>query len=157
MSNPKTMIQGTDLTLPLINRFTLATAMRALGQADVPMDGLCIVPERQVLHIAVSQESTRHARRALESAGLQVTEERTVVLMEMPQDPEGWFDRFRRLANAELKIDLLYVATNNRLVIGIEKGPAILIDLLAETLEGRLIAVRDFRIRTAECSHERNL
>ncbi len=156
MSNPKTMVQGTDLSLPLANRFTLATAVRTLGQAGILIDGLCTIPEPQILHIAVSQELARRARCEIESAGLTVSEERTVVLMEMPQDPEEWFDRFCRLANAGFIIDLLYVATNNRLVIGIEKGSIITVDLLAETLEGRLIAIRDFRIRTAELSHEQN-
>ncbi len=151
MINPETMIQGTDLTLPLVNPFTLAIAVRTLGQADVPLEGLCIVPERQVLHVVVSQASTRLARRELEAAGLQVSEERSVVIMEMPRDPQGWFDRFRRMANFELKIDLLYVATNNRLVVGIEKGSVVAIDLLAEELEREPTTVFAFRVRAAEC------
>ncbi len=108
---------------------------------------MCLVPERQTLHVAVGQESTRQARLELEAAGLQVAEERTVILMEMPPDAEGWFDRFRHLANAGIQVDLLYVATNNRLVIGIEKGSGLVIDVMAETLEDKLYALPDVRIK----------
>ncbi len=142
MRRAKTMIQGTDLTLSLVSPFTLATAVRALSHADIPMDGLCIVPERAVLHVVVSQEVARKAREELTSADLQVSQERTVILMEMPENPEEWFERFRRLANADLKIDLLYVATNNRLVVGIEKGAMIAIDLMVDALEGKLVGTK---------------
>lgn len=142
MRRAKTMMQGTDLTLSLASPFALATAVRALSRAEIPMDGLCIVPERKVLHVVFSQELARKARQELTAAGLQVSEERTVLLMEMPEDPQEWFDRFRRLANAELKIDLLCIATDNRLIVGIEKGSTVAFDAMADVLEGKTLGMK---------------
>ncbi len=132
MNEIGTMSPGIDLTVELGHPFALALAVRALTQAEVPIVGCCVLPERHTLHVAVSREDALIARRKLEAEDLKVTGERNVVLMDLPRDAQGWFDRFRRMANDSLRVDLLYMGTSNRLVIGIEKGSAVFVELLAE-------------------------
>ena len=60
------------------------------------------------------------ARRALEGAGFEVSAERAVLVVDVPDRP-GEIGRIaRQLANAGVNIDLIYEATYSRMAIGVD-------------------------------------
>jgi hypothetical protein len=108
-----------DLTVILEDRpGTLADMGEALGKAGINIDGLCGVPYegKGIIHILV--EDAAAARRALEEIGLEVRGERQVLILELEDRPGMFGDVTRRIANAGVNIDLVYAATNTRVVIG---------------------------------------
>jgi hypothetical protein len=108
-----------DLTVILEDRpGTLADMGEILGKAGINIDGLCGFPcqGKGTIHILV--EDAAAARRALEERGLEVRDEREVLILEVEDRPGAFGDVTRRVANAGVNIDLAYPATNNRLVIG---------------------------------------
>jgi len=110
---------STDLTVILENRpGTLADMGEALGNAGINIEGVCGFPGegKGVIHVTV--EDALAARRALEAAGLTVRGERPVLVMPV-KDQAGELGKIcRHIARAGVNIDLIYLATNTRLVIG---------------------------------------
>lgn len=110
---------ATDLTVILADRpGTLADMGEALGKAGINIDGLCGFPceGEGVIHILV--EDAAGARSALEEIGLEVRSERQVLILEVEDRPGALGDITRRIANAGVNIDLVYAASNTRLVLG---------------------------------------
>jgi hypothetical protein len=110
-----------DLTVILEDRpGTLADVGEALGKASINIEGGCGFPceGKGVLHILV--EDAAAARRALEEIGLEVRGERQVLVLEVEDRPGALGEVSRRIANAGVNIDLAYLATNNRLVLGVD-------------------------------------
>ena len=97
---------------------TLADVGEALGKAGINIEGGCGFPceGEGVLHILV--EDAPAARRALEEVGIEVRDERQILALEIEDRPGALGEVSRRIANAGVNIDLVYLATNNRLVIG---------------------------------------
>jgi len=109
----------TDLTVQLENRpGTLAALGEALGRAGVNIDGISGIESQGRAEVHVLVEDAAAARRALEAAGLRVGAERPVLVMTMEDRPGELGKVARRIANAGVNIELLYLATNTRLVIG---------------------------------------
>lgn len=74
--------------------------------------------EMAELHILVPHaEPVKHA---LAISNLAVTDEREVVVVEAHDVPGELADMARKVAHAGINIDLLYVATRNRVVFGAE-------------------------------------
>jgi hypothetical protein len=69
-----------------------------------------------VIHILV--EDATAARQALEQAGLEVRGERAVLVLEIEDRPGAFGEFARRIADEGVNVDLAYLATNTRLVIG---------------------------------------
>ena len=119
-----------DLTVILKDRpGTLADLGEALGKAGINVDGMCGFPceSKGVIHLLV--EDATGARRALEEGGLEVSEEREVLVYDIEDRPGAFGDIARKIANAGINFDLVYLATKTRLVIGadnLEKVQAIL-------------------------------
>ena len=119
-----------DLTVILENRpGTLADLGEALGGAGINLDAMCGFPceGKGVIHILV--EDAGGARSALEAAGLAVESERDVLLFDSEDRPGMLGETMRKLANAGVNVDLLYKATQSKLVIGaddLEKAKATL-------------------------------
>lgn len=119
-----------DLTVILENRpGTLADFGEALGRAGINIDGMCGFPceGKGVMHILV--EDAAGARSALEEAGIEVTGEREVLVVEVEDRPGTLGDMARKFANAGVNVDLGYLASGTRLVIGaddLEKAQAAL-------------------------------
>ena len=108
-----------DLTVILEDRpGTLADVGEALGKAGINIEGGCGFPceGEGVLHILV--EDAAAARRALEGIGLEVRGEREVLVLEIEDRPGTLGEVSRRIANAGVNVDLVYLATNSRLVLG---------------------------------------
>ena len=110
-----------DLTVILEDRpGTAANMGEALGKAGVNVEGGCGFPSegKGVIHILV--EDAVAARRALQQAGLEVRDERQVLVVKIEDRPGVLGNITRRIAKAGVNIDLMYLATNNRLVIGVD-------------------------------------
>jgi hypothetical protein len=109
----------TDLTIMLEDRpGTLADLGEALGKAGINVDGMCGFPSAGVgvIHLLVADGKT--ARRALESAGIMVSDEREVLVYEAEDKPGMLGQVARKLADAGVNLDLIYKATQTQLVIG---------------------------------------
>lgn len=108
-----------DLTVILEDRpGTIADLGEALGKAGINIDAVCGMPceGRGVIHIVVGDAA--EARRVLEGAGFEVSNEREVLLLEVDNRPGSLGEIARKIADAGVNIDLLYIASNNRLVVG---------------------------------------
>jgi hypothetical protein len=108
-----------DITIVLENRpGTVADAAEALGRAGVNIEGGCGFEAggEGIFHALV--EDSQAARRALESAGLRVREERDVVLIDMPENRPGTLGKaLRQIANSGANLDLIYATADGRIVI----------------------------------------
>lgn len=119
-----------DLLVSLEDRpGTLADMGEALGKTGVNMDGMCAVADagKGVIHILV--EDPAAAREALEAAGIKVEAERDVVVTDIADSPGELGKIARGIADAGVNIDLVYLTTKGRLVLGVsdvEKAKAAL-------------------------------
>ena len=108
----------TDLTVVLVNRpGTLADAAEALGGADINIAGVCGFPSGSegIMHVLV--EDATAAREALTGAGLEVRDERQVVVTSVEDRPGTGGALLRRIADAGANVDLLYLTMDGRLVL----------------------------------------
>jgi hypothetical protein len=116
----------TDLTVGLVNQpGTLLRASDALGRAGVNIEGACgyVCDGQGVYHVLV--EDAERARSALIDAGLEIHAERAVVATPVENRPGSAAALLRRVSEAQLNIDLLYVTADSRLVLGGDNLPAI--------------------------------
>lgn len=119
-----------DFTVILEHRpGTLAELGEALGAAGINIEGISatICEGQGVIHILV--EDAEATRRVLQEKGFQVQAERDVVVVSVPDRPGELGRLCRRLADAGVNLDLVYVATNTRLVFGtpdLDKARAVL-------------------------------
>ncbi len=107
-----------DLTVVLMNRpGTLADAAEALGRAGINIEGVCGFPSGSegIMHILV--EDASGARDALAAAGLEVRDEREVVVASVEDRPGTGGELLRRVADAGANVDLLYLTMDGRLVL----------------------------------------
>lgn len=110
---------ATDLTVALVDRpGSLARASDVLGRAGLNIDGACgyICADQGVYHVLVLD--AERARRSLIDAGFELREERQVALVPIENTPGAAAGLLRRLADAGLNVDLLYLTVDGRLVIG---------------------------------------
>jgi hypothetical protein len=108
-----------DLVIDLENNAgALAEVATAISDAGVNIAAAtCVGPgERAELHILVPHaEAVRHAL-AISHVG--VTREREVVVVEVDDRPGVLADLTRKIAGAGVNLDLVYIATQNRVVFG---------------------------------------
>jgi hypothetical protein len=110
-----------DLTVELQDRpGTLADVGEALGNAGVNIDGGCGVATggRADFHFLV--EDAGGARKAIEGAGLSVKDERDVVVLDVTDKPGELGAIARRMADAGVNIDLVYLNARGQLVLGVD-------------------------------------
>ena len=96
----------------------LAQVAAAISDSGVNIAAAtCIGPgERAELHILVPHAGA--ARHSLAISHLAVTREREVVVVDVEDSPGVLADLTRRIARAGVDLDLVYVATRNRVVFG---------------------------------------
>jgi len=96
----------------------LAEVAAAISDAGVNIAAAtCIGPgDRAELHILVPHAGA--ARHALAISHLAVSREREVVVVDVQDRPGVLADLTRRIARAGVDLDLVYVATRNRIVFG---------------------------------------
>jgi hypothetical protein len=110
---------ATDLVIEIDNEpGALARVAAAVSDAGVNLAAAtCIGPgNRAELHILVPHaEAVRHA---LAITNVAVTREREVVVVDVEDRPGELADIARRVAKEGINLDLVYVATLNRVVLG---------------------------------------
>ncbi|UCG00624.1 MAG: amino acid-binding protein [Candidatus Heimdallarchaeota archaeon] len=102
---------------------TLADLGETLGKANINIEGLCgaTCKGEDLIHILV--EESGKAYNVLERAGFKIKEEREVLvidIMEIVRQPGSGGRLFRKLAQEGININLIYLAENNRIVIGVD-------------------------------------
>lgn len=121
-----------DLTIEIPNEpGALERVASAISDAGVNISAATCTPAGDTAELHVLVPHAEAARHALAISNLSVTAEREVVVMEAHDHPGELADMARRVAHAGINIDLLYVATRNRVVFGAED-----LDALREALEG---------------------
>ena len=121
-----------DLVIDIDNTpGALAQVAAAISDAGVNIAAAtCLAPgDRAELHILVKHaEAVRHA---LAISHLAVSREREVVVVDVEDRPGVLADLTRKIARAGVDLDLVYVATRNRVVFG-----AADLDALRAAIEG---------------------
>lgn len=99
---------------------TLANTGELLGRSNINIEGItgCRCVGTRELHILL--ENTTVARRILTEANIEVIGEREVLVVNVKDQPGELGKITRKLAKAEVNINLVYLATNNRLVLGVD-------------------------------------
>ena len=108
-----------DLAIDIDNTpGALARVAAAISDAGVNIAAAtCVGPgERAELHILVPHAEA--AKHALAISHVAVTREREVVVVDVEDRPGVLADLTRRIARAGVNLDLVYVATQNRVVFG---------------------------------------
>src|SRR5262245_14388174 len=108
-----------DLVIDIENTpGALASVASAISDAGVNIAAAtCVGPaERAELHILVPHAEA--ARHALAISHVAVSREREVVVVEVEDRPGVLADLTRKIARAGVNLDLVYVATRNRVVFG---------------------------------------
>jgi hypothetical protein len=109
---------ATDITLALVDQpGTLAKASDALGRAGVNIDGACgyVCDGQGVYHVLV--QDVERGRRALMNSGFIIEDERRVVATPVENRPGAAAELLRRVADAGVNVDLLYMTLDGRLVL----------------------------------------
>src|SRR4051812_21375857 len=109
----------------------LANVAAAISDAGVNVAAAtCLGPgERAELHILVKHAEA--ARHSLAISHLAVSREREVVVVDVEDHPGVLADLTRKIAKAGVDLDLVYVATRNRVVFGARD-----LDALKAALDG---------------------
>ena len=108
-----------DLVIDIENSpGALAEVAAAISDAGVNLAAATCMGAggRAELHILVPHAEA--ARHALATAQVGVSREREVVVVEVEDSPGVLADLTRRIASAGINLDLVYVATRNRVVFG---------------------------------------
>jgi hypothetical protein len=113
---------ATDLMVMMEDRpGALAELGMALGDAGVNLGGGCAMTSRGqgMIHLLIEDDPAA-ARDALAAAGIDVTAEREVLVVEV-EDAPGALGAFgARFAEAGANVELVYLATSTRLVFGVD-------------------------------------
>lgn len=110
-----------DLTIALEDRPGIVAELgEALGGAGINIEGFCGYASdgQGIVHLLV--EDAGAARGALEDAGFTVQDERDVVVIDVEDRPGALGVIARRISNADVNLNLAYLATNTRVVLGAE-------------------------------------
>jgi hypothetical protein len=108
-----------DLVIDIENTpGALARVAAAISDAGVNIAAAACIGsgERAELHILVPHAGA--AKHALAISHLAVTREREVVVVDVEDRPGSLADLTRKIARAGIDLDLVYVATRNRVVFG---------------------------------------
>ena len=115
-----------DLVIDIENTpGALARVAAAISDAGVNIAAAtCVGPgDRAEIHILVPHAEA--ARHALAISHVAVTREREVVVIDVEDRPGVLADLTRKIARAGVNLDLVYVATRNRVVFGAGDLPAL--------------------------------
>src|SRR5437868_13930700 len=115
-----------DLVIDIENApGALAQVAAAISDAGVNIAAATCIGsgEQAELHILVPHPEA--AKHSLAISQLAVTREREVVVVDVEDRPGVLADLTRKIAQAGINLDLVYVATQNRLVFGSPDLPAL--------------------------------
>jgi len=108
-----------DLTINLENApGTLAQLGEALGNAGINIEGVCGMAGGGAGEVHILVQSAQMARTALEEVNITSGAEREVEVVSIVDQPGEMGRHFRKIADAGVNVDLVYLATSTRLVLG---------------------------------------
>jgi hypothetical protein len=95
---------------------------KAIADAGINIDGVCVDlrPGERWVHVHMLVEDAATTRRAIESMKLEVAADREVEVLEIEDKPGAVYEILERLAADGQNVEVLYMATGTRLVIGTE-------------------------------------
>ena len=96
----------------------LARVAAAVSDAGVNLAAATYVGSGDLADLHILVKHAEPTRRVLEPVGLTVAEENEVVVIEAEDRPGVLADLARRVADAGININLVYVATGDRVVFG---------------------------------------
>ena len=108
-----------DLAIDIDDRpGSMAALGESLARAGTNIEGFCgfSIEGKAVGHLLV--EDAGGARQAIEQGGGHVTGEQDVLVLDLENQPGALAETAGRIADAGVNINLAYVASNNRVVIG---------------------------------------
>ena len=112
---------ATDFTITMEDRpGSLAKLGETMGKAGINIEGACAVTGggKGEIHILVPDAAA--ARSALKAAGISVTSEREVLVVDAKDRPGELGRISRKLADAGVNIQLFYISTGMKFVIGVD-------------------------------------
>jgi len=111
----------TDLKLTLEDRpGALAKVGEALGRAGINIDGICgfAAEGKGIVHVLVADGAK--AKKVLEANKIEVAATSEVLVLDVEDRPGILANIARRLAGANINIQLAYLAASTRLVLGVD-------------------------------------
>ena len=112
---------ATNLTVKLEDRpGTLAQLGETLGAAGVNINGGCAVTSGGEGWIHILVDDAAAARAALEGAGMSVSSEREVVMVDAVDQPGELGTTARKFAEAGVNVELFYVSSGMKLVFVVD-------------------------------------
>jgi hypothetical protein len=110
-----------DLIVDLEGRpHGLAAFAETLATAGINIEGMCGLYANGVGVDHVLVEDAEAPRRVLADAGFKTGAEREVLVVELEDRPGALAEVARRVADAGVDVDLIYLATRTRLVLGVD-------------------------------------
>jgi hypothetical protein len=111
-----------DLTVTLENRpRRLADLGEATGSAGINIEGVCGSPEGGQAAVHILVDDVDATRAALSKAGIEVSGERDVLVVDVEDRPGAMGEVARRVAGAGTNIELVYTTFGAvRLVLGVD-------------------------------------
>jgi hypothetical protein len=110
---------ATDLAVTVEDKpGELASLGEATGRAGINIDGVCCFSSegRFVVHLLV--DDAARTRRVVENAGYTSIKEHDVVIVGLEDRPGALGETARKIADTGVNIELAYLATSTRLVVG---------------------------------------
>jgi hypothetical protein len=108
-----------DLTVNLENQpGTLAQLGEALGSAGINIEGVCGIAGADGGEVHILVQSAQLAREGLADTGIEAGAERDVEVVSIVDQPGELGRHLRKIADAGVNVDLVYIATSTRLVLG---------------------------------------
>lgn len=110
-----------DLVIILENRpGTLAALGETLGNAGINIEAVCgmVGGDGSAGEVHILVQSAQMARTALEDMGITSASERDVEVVSIVDQPGELGRHLRKVADAGVNVDLVYLATSTRLVLG---------------------------------------
>ena len=109
-----------DMTFIIGPDRAVAELWDVLGAVDIVMEASCTYPsmEGRNVHIVVSDEDADRAREALLAAGFGAVDRHEVLIADIEVAPGSLGRLARKIADAGAKLNILYMATGDRVVVG---------------------------------------
>ncbi len=112
---------ATNLTVTMEDRpGMLAQLGEALGAAGVNIKGGCAVTSEGEGWVHILVDDAAAARAAVEGAGMSVSSEREVMVVDAEDRPGALGAAARKFAEAGVNVELFYVSTGMKLVFGVD-------------------------------------
>jgi hypothetical protein len=108
-----------DLVIEVDNKpGALAKVATAISDAGVNISAATCIGDGATAELHILVPHAAAARHVLGISNLAVTREREVVVVDVEDRPGALADLARQIADAGVSLDLLYIATRNRVVFG---------------------------------------